>query len=267
MTWNKFDAKMTQIYGATVQNLVGWATWRPSCVHPCVWMFCFCMLIMCHGYCNNLRCGGCQNYSKRGGEEKIHDSSPGRPTSGQSCVFGVVPALLWKTSVRAVGIRVEIRWRERQEGANHFTATAAWLRRSLHKRTLHYVITPHCKASRPLPDVIGSSYGTLWSRSVPVARSQMWRVLNMADWRSQMSEWMRSNRFSDWRSDCLSDWWTIWRLLVGKGDSGWQHGRQVFKRLTAGVTVTKYILTGLTSVYFPRNRGFSLTARCLCETV
>jgi hypothetical protein len=57
---------------------------------------------------------------------------------------------------------------ERQEGANHFTATAAWLRRSLHKRTLRYVITPHCKASRPLPDVIGSSYGTLWSRSVPV---------------------------------------------------------------------------------------------------
>lgn len=54
---------------------------------------------------------------------------------GQSRVV-VVPALTWKTSVRAVSIRVEIRSLGRRESANHYTSMEAWLGRSLHKRTL-----------------------------------------------------------------------------------------------------------------------------------
>jgi hypothetical protein len=136
-------------------------------VRPCVWMFIFfCTLMMCHGYYNNLSCGVFRNYAKLGFEEKslgsFWESSVGRPTSGQSHVVGVVPDVPWKTCVRTIGIRVEIRSRGRQKSANHYTSTEAWLGRSLHKRTPHYIITRHSKASRPLPDVIGSSYGTGW---------------------------------------------------------------------------------------------------------
>ena len=120
------------------------------CVHHCVWMFIFCTLMVCHGEYNDLSCrgGGSESFWPWWWREKkslfIQEiQSRSFDSLGQSRVV-VVPALTWKTSVRTVSIRVEIRSRGRQESANHYTSMETWLGRYLHKRTLRYVITPLC---------------------------------------------------------------------------------------------------------------------------
>jgi hypothetical protein len=35
VTWSKFHIADPQIFYATIQNLVAWATWQPGFVHPC----------------------------------------------------------------------------------------------------------------------------------------------------------------------------------------------------------------------------------------